>query len=293
MIGELFYRGERDGSRLHLREAGSDPVPDPEPDGEHGGVVSAAGETYGTRGPGEQSNDDEKGFESVVPSHCRRPDPGELDEPDTWWADLRWYRQGGAATFIDDPDRPGVGAERFAEAANCFLSRPRGDVYDSAVPYEYRDVVAPYEFEGVVREFDRVENLTSYEFTPAAAGRRAGIVRHCRQHPLDRSYSPRVLDRLDEWFNPTPEFAPSVAPDRVEIDDDGQTGLDDFDDDFAPCPHDEIEDCHCCLCPHCLSVAVRERLSKQPRFACGNPSCGEEGIEEVVVRPARREPAGD
>lgn len=174
------------------------------------------------------------------------------------------------------------------------LSRANGDVYDCPPAYEYRgDVVAPYRFEGVVRRPGRVENLTSYEFTPAAVTNRPGVVRHCRQHPLDRGYSARVLDRLDEWFNPTPEFAPSVAPDRVEIDDDGQAGLDDFGDDFEPCPHDEIEDCHCCLCPHCLSVAVRERLSKQPRFACGNPSCGEEGIEEVVVRPARREPAGD
>jgi hypothetical protein len=138
-----------------------------------------------------------------------------------------------------------------------------------------------------------VENLTSYEFTPAAVSNRPGVVRHCRQHPPDRDgYSARVLDRLDSWW--TPDWAPSTSPDRVEIGDDGQAGLDDFDDDFAPCGHGEIEDCHCCLCPHCLSVAVRERIDKQPRFACGNPACDETGIEEVVVRPARRgEPAGE
>ena len=286
MIDQLFDRGERDESRRILLGEAGDRGPDPEPGGEHGGVVSSSGETYGTRGP-KESSDDENGIGSVVPSHCRRPRPGELEEESgTRWVGLRSRRQAGGAVFIDDPDRPGANSGRFCEAANCFLSRPRADVYDCPLPYEFRDdVVAPYLFEGVVREFDRVENLTSYEFTPAAAGRRAGVVRHCRQHPLDRDgYHARVLDRLDSWW--TPDWAPSTSPDRVERGD-GQAGLDDFDrEEIAPCGSSEVRGCDCCRCPACGIKSIRAR-GKTPKYACNGPEC-DATFEEPVVRPARR-----
>lgn len=48
----------------------------------------------------------------------------------------------------------------------------------------------------------------------------------------------------------------------------------------AACSPMEVEDCNCCVCPHCEARSIYHRQSKLPPYRCRNPDCEDREFEE-------------
>lgn len=147
--------------------------------------------------------------------------------------------------------------------------RPTGNTYNCLSPFDdHPDATLASVFTLHAHRFDSGVGVTSSMTVDAR----------------DRSYGWRI-DRLIEDIV-TGDFIDSTQPESVESDD-GQAGLDDFDDDMTPCAASDVTECDCCRCPECGIRSINARDGKSPTYRCYGQDCGAE-FEEPRLRPGQR-----